>query len=211
MKTKYSAIIADDHPIFRKGLVDILSGMQQIEIVAEVANGMDAYHHIISKRPDLAILDLEMPGLTGMDVCEKILNEKSETKFIILTMHREKAYFTAAMKLGVKGYILKDHAIDELITGVEKVIRGEIFVSPGIEALLIDSGGREVPGIEKLTATEKIILKLVADSKTSTEIAELLFVSPNTVDNHRANIVKKLGIEGKNSLLKFALQYKDLV
>ncbi len=208
MERKYTAVVADDHPIFRKGLVDILKQMDLLEIVAEVSDGLDAYRNIISKRPDIAILDLEMPGLSGIDVCRKVLNEKSETHFIILTMHREKAYYTNAMQMGVKGYILKDNAITELIQGVEKVLKGGTFTSPGIEDVLTVGKDVAIPGTEKLTATEKIVLKLIAESKTSSEIAGLLFISPNTVDNHRANVVKKLGLEGKNSLLKFAMQYK---
>lgn len=208
---KYTAIVADDHPIFRKGLVEILGGISNLEIVAELSDGLLAYQSIIAKRPDVAILDIEMPGLTGLDICRKVMSEKSETKFIVLTMHRDKNFFNDAMSIGVMGYLLKDHAIDELIKCVEKVLKGEQFVSPGIENLLVFPGQNELPELGQLTATEKVILKLIADSKTSTEIAQLLFVSPNTIDNHRSNIVKKLGIEGKNSLLKFAIQHKDLL
>ena len=209
---KHTAIVADDHPIFRKGLVEILSEIKHLEIVAELANGMDAYQSIIAKRPDIAILDIEMPGLTGLDVCNKVLNEKSATKFIVLTMHRDKSFFNEAMKVGVSGYLLKDNAITELIDCVEKVLVGEKYISPGIEALLhLKENSPEIPELGKLTATEKVILKLIAESKTSPEIAKLLFVSPNTIDNHRSNIVKKLGLEGKNSLLKFAIHSKSFL
>jgi DNA-binding NarL/FixJ family response regulator len=206
---KKSAVVADDHPIFRKGLIEILREIEDLEIVAEVADGLDAYKNIISKRPDIAILDIEMPGLSGLDVCSKVLKEKSDTKFILLTMHREKDFFLNAMNIGVMGYLLKDNAITELILCVEKVLKGEKFISPGIEKLLVEQNKvNEIPELQLLTATEKIILKLIAESKTTPEIAGLLFVSPNTIDNHRSNIVKKLGLEGKNSLLKFAIQSK---
>jgi DNA-binding NarL/FixJ family response regulator len=208
---KYTAIVADDHPIFRKGLVEILSGISELEIVSELSDGLQAYQSIIAKRPDIAILDIEMPGLTGLDICRKVLNEKSDTKFIVLTMHRDKNFFNDAMNIGVMGYLLKDHAISELITCVKHVLKGEKFISHGIENLLENSGQSDLPALSLLTATEKVILKLIADSKTSAEIAQLLFVSPNTVDNHRSNIVKKLGLEGKNSLLKFAIQHKELL
>jgi two-component system response regulator DegU len=207
---KKTAIVADDHPIFRKGLIDILRDIEDLEIVAEVADGLAAYQHIVSKRPDIAILDIEMPGLSGLDVCNKVLKEKSDTKFILLTMHREKAFFNNAMNIGVMGYLLKDNAITELILCVEKVLKGEKFISPGIERLLVAKDKiNEIPELQLLTATEKIILKLIAESKTTPEIAGLLFVSPNTIDNHRSNIVKKLGLEGKNSLLKFAIHSKN--
>lgn len=150
-----------------------------------------------------------MPGLTGLDVCKKVLSEKSATRFIVLTMHKEKSFFNDAMSIGVMGYLLKDNAITELIQCVEKVLEGHKFISPGIEKLLVLKDKiSEVPELDKLTATEKVVLKLIGESKTSAEIASLLFISPNTVDNHRSNIVKKLGIEGKNSLLKFAMQNK---
>jgi two-component system, NarL family, response regulator DegU len=206
----YTAVVADDHPIFRKGLIDALKQIHDLDIIAEVSDGVEAYKNIIAKRPDVAILDIEMPGLTGIDVAKKVLGEKSETKFIVLTMHREKDFFNDAMNIGVMGYVLKDNAITELIDCVKKVIKGGKYVSPGIEKLLVrNEGEKHVPEIDKLTATERVILKLIAESKTSSEIAQLLFVSPHTVDNHRANIVKKIGLEGKNSLLKFALEYKN--
>lgn len=208
---KFTAVVADDHPIFRKGLIEILNQIDDLEIVAEVADGLEAYKSIISKRPDIAILDIEMPGLSGLDVCNKILNEKSDTKFILLTMHRELDFFNEAIKIGVMGYLLKDNAITELIHCVEKVLKGEKCISADIESQLSKKKSEFVPELEKLTATEKIILKLIAESKTSIEIAGLLFVSPNTIDNHRSNIVKKIGLEGKNSLLKFAMQYKHLL
>jgi DNA-binding NarL/FixJ family response regulator len=208
---KYTAIVADDHPIFRKGLVEILSGISELEIVAELSDGMQAYQSILAKRPDLAILDIEMPGLTGLDICRKVMSEKSDTRFIVLTMHRDKNFYNDAMNIGVMGYLLKDHAISELIKCVEQVLKGEKFVSPGIKNLLSASEEIDLPELALLTATEKVILKLIAETKTSGEIAQLLFVSPNTVDNHRSNMVKKLGLEGKNSLLKFAIQHKHLL
>ncbi|MCW3102995.1 MAG: DNA-binding response regulator [Bacteroidetes bacterium] len=206
---KRTAVVADDHPIFRKGLIEILRDVESLEIVAEVSDGLAAYQQIISRRPDIAILDIEMPGLSGLDVCNKVLKEKSDTKFILLTMHREKDFFNSAMEMGVMGYLLKDNAITELIVCVEKVLKGERFISAGIEKLLTAQNKiNDIPELKILTATEKVILKLIAESKTTAEIAGLLFVSPNTVDNHRSNIVKKLGLEGKNSLLKFAIHSK---
>jgi DNA-binding NarL/FixJ family response regulator len=208
---KFTAVVADDHPIFRKGLIDILKDIHDLEIVSEVADGLEAYRQIIGKRPDLAILDIEMPGLTGIDVCRKVLSEKSDTKFIVLTMHKDLDFFNDAMEVGVSGYLLKDNAITELITCVEKVLKGERFISPGIEKQLVQKDkAPNMAELESLTSTEKIILKLIAESKTSPEIAKLLFISPKTVENHRSNMTKKLGLEGKNnSLLKFAMEHKD--
>lgn len=208
---KHTAIVADDHPIFRKGLVEILQDLEDLEIVAELPDGLQAYQSIIAKRPDIAILDIEMPGLSGLDICRKVMKEKSGTKFIVLTMHRDKNFFIDAMNIGVLGYLLKDHAISDLIKCVQSVLQGKRFVSPDLKDLLVLSDQKDISGLSLLTPTEKVILRLVAESKTSAEIAQLLFVSPNTVDNHRSNIVKKLGIEGKNSVLKFALEHKHLL
>lgn len=210
---KFTTVVADDHPIFRKGLVDILKGTDDLEIVAEVADGLEAYRQILSQRPDLAILDIEMPGLSGIDVCSKVLNEKSDTKFIVLTMHKDLDFFNHAMQVGVQGYLLKDHAINDLLNCVQKVLKGEKFISPGIEKQLVrKDNAPDMTVLEPLTSTEKVILKLIAESKTSPEIAKLLFISAKTVENHRSNITKKLGLEGKNnSLLKFAMQYKGVL
>ncbi len=201
-------IIADDHPIFRKGLKEILSSNTDFEVIDECENGLDAYQSILSKRPDLAILDLEMPGLTGLDVARKVMNEKSETKFIILTMHREKTFFSDAMSIGVNGYVLKDFAINELMECIETVRAGEQYVSPDIDKKLTEKNITIVPKIELLTATERIIIKLISEGNTTLEISEFLFISTNTVDSHRSNMVKKLELEGKNALMKFAIEFK---
>ena len=210
---KHTAVLADDHPIFRKGLIDILKEFEELEIVAEVADGLEAYRHILSKRPDLAILDIEMPGLTGIDVCRKVLSEKTDTRFILLTMHKDLDFFNDAMNVGVHGYVLKDNAITELLQCVQQVLKGEKFISAGIEKMLVKKDKVQLPAeTASLTSTELVILKLIAESKTSPEIAQLLFIAPKTVENHRSNITKKLGLDGKNNaLLKFAMEYKEVL
>ncbi len=207
--TKYSTVVADDHPIFRKGLVEILSSIPEIEVVAEACDGMEAYQKIIQKRPRLAVLDIEMPHLTGIDVCKKVLSEKSDTLFILLTMHKEKDFFTDALNIGVMGYVLKDNAITELIECIKHVINGKRYTSPGIEKILIDNNKRSPvpPEILLLTPTERVVLKLLVDKNTP-EIASMLFISVHTVENHRANAIKKLGLEGKNALLKYVIAHK---
>lgn len=210
-------IIADDHPIFRAGIKDIISGIPGTTLVGEAKDGLDAYRLIVSTIPDIAILDLEMPQLTGLDVCRKVLGEKHFTRFIILTMHKESHFFREAMDAGVLGYLLKDNAIDELVACIKAVSGGRPYASRQIESYLTERQAREQLPAEiiklytALTPTEKVIVKLISQSKTSQEIADNIFISPNTVDNHRANIARKLQLEGKNSLLKFALQYKDLL
>lgn len=214
---QYKIIIADDHPIFRTGIREVVSGIAGMELCGEAENGMEAYQLILAALPDVAVLDLEMPLLSGLDVCEKVLSEKHHTRFIILTMHRDRHFFDDAMQKGVMGYLIKDNAVAELVACLKAVASGKKYVSAAMESYLRQHSEREqLPEALRscyntLTPTEKMIVKLVAQSITSQEIAEKLFVSRNTIENHRAKIVRKLGIEGKNSLLKFALQYKELL
>jgi two-component system response regulator DegU len=208
MEKKWTVIVADDHPIFRKGVIEVLKSHNDLIVIDELDNGLSAYQSILSKRPQIAILDLEMPNLTGLEVCEKVLSEKNDTKFILLTMHRDQTYFDKAMKIGIHGFVLKDYAVEEILKCINEIMRGKKYVSENIESFLQNSNAKTNSNIEILTSTEKIILKLITQEKSSQEIADLLFISVNTVDNHRSNMVKKLGLEGRNSLLKFALKLK---
>jgi two-component system, NarL family, response regulator DegU len=210
---KQTVIIADDHPIFRNGVRDILQEIKDLEILGEAKDGAEAYAMIVAYRPDIAILDIDMPLLSGLDVCAKILAEKSQTQFVMLTMHKEKHFFKAAMTAGVRGYLLKDNAIEDLLSCLKAVREGKIYISLQIEHLLtghVDSGQNKAvqQAYALLSPTEKIIIKLISEGKSSADIAALLFISSNTVDNHRGNMMRKLDLEGKNSLMKFAMLYK---
>ncbi|MBK8111604.1 MAG: response regulator transcription factor [Saprospiraceae bacterium] len=206
-------IVADDHPLFRSGVIDAVSKMPNIRVVAHAENGMKAYQEIIALRPDIAILDIEMPILSGLDVAKKVLGEKHQTRIILLTMHKTKSFFQDAMQSGVQGYLLKDNAIEELLECIVSVDKGNTFVSPQFKGFLNNQHealSEELQMVKTLlTPTEKVILKLISEGRTSAEIADLLFVSPNTVDNHRSNITKKLKLEGKNSLLKFSMRLQN--
>jgi two-component system, NarL family, response regulator DegU len=208
---KLRIVIADDHPIFRGGVKDILSREDWIEVVAEAENGMEAYQKILAELPDIAILDLEMPMINGLDVCKKVLNEKNNTSFIILTMHKEKQFYDEAIKAGVKGYLLKDNATADLIHCIQEVAKGNSWVVQQLQHLQKSSNDSlELEKVNSLlTPTEKMIITLISQGKTSNEIGALLFISPNTVENHRSNMNKKLQLEGKNSLLKFAMSIAD--
>ncbi|MBL0085107.1 MAG: response regulator transcription factor [Saprospiraceae bacterium] len=187
--------------------------MPNIRVVAHAENGMKAYQEIIALRPDIAILDIEMPILSGLDVAKKVLGEKHQTRIILLTMHKTKSFFLDAKESGVQGYLLKDNAIEELLECIASVDKGNTFVSPQFKGFLNNQDealSEELQMVKTLlTPTEKVILKLISEGRTSAEIADLLFVSPNTVDNHRSNITKKLKLEGKNSLLKFSMRLQN--
>jgi len=210
---KITIIIADDHPIFRSGVREILSKAEDLQLVAEADNGLTAYQSILSHLPEVAVLDLEMPVLNGLDVCKKVLSDKHQTQFVILTMHKDKQFFQDAMNSGVKGYLLKDTASYDLLECIREVAKGNEFVSQSLRYLQHEHQQiHSSPEMEKvatlLTPTEKIILKLISSGKTSVEIASMLFVSPNTIENHRSNMSKKLQLEGKNSLMKFSMNLK---
>jgi DNA-binding NarL/FixJ family response regulator len=210
-------IIADDHPIYRNGIKSVIESMPFATLIGEAADGIEAYQLIISNRPDIAILDIEMPLLTGLDVCKKVMSEKNETKFILLTMHKSRVFFDDAMSCNVSGYLLKDSAGQELIECIGVVTAGKKFISKNIASYLTDhlavANSDKLQMIKSLlTPTEKVILKLISEGKTSSEISSMLFVSPHTVENHRGNINKKLKLDGeKNALLKFALEHKGFL
>jgi len=198
-------LIADDHPLFRHGLRAALEARPDVVVVAEAADGREAIEQIRVHDPDVAILDLSMPELDGLEVLAQAATWPRAPSFVVLTMHD--AYASRAFELGALGYVLKEDATAEIVTCVERVVRGERFVSPA----LAGASAAEVaaPAIEELSAAERRVLRLVGQHKTSREIAEVLHLSPRTVQNHRANMCRKLGLEGSQALLRFALEHRD--
>jgi len=211
MADKIKLIIADDHHIFRKGILSIVSENADIEITGEAANGDDALRLIEENKPDIAILDIDMPGLSGLDVARKVKSQKLSTKIVILTIHKDKEYFDEALELDIKAYVLKESIANDLIDCIKRVAAGEYYISSAISGYLVEknkSSGKQTD-IEKLTNAEKEILKLIAQNKTSAQIAGELFRSVRTVENHRNNICSKLGLKGPHALLLYAIQHKS--
>jgi two-component system, NarL family, response regulator DegU len=208
--------IADDHPVFLSGLRMLIDSDQKLKIIGEADNGEKALEEIQRLQPDVAVLDLSMPEKNAIEVARELRRLDSKTEIVILTMHDEEATLHSALELGVKGYILKDSAIDEIADGIKTVYRGRNFVSPKMSGYLISRNNEyrakesNTLRINLLTATELKVLRLISAQKTTLEIAEELFISRRTVDNHRYNICKKLNIRGVNSLLKFAISNKTL-
>src|SRR5687767_13832667 len=212
MNAPSKILIADDHPVFRRGLRMVIESESGLDVVAEADDGAATLAAIALHKPDLVVLDVNMPELNGFDVVRTLQAERSKVAVVFLTMHRDEDMFNAAMDLGVMGYILKDGAVTEIISCIRAVLNGQPYISSELSAFLLDRHRRagqlerQVPSLQRLTATEHRILQLVADYKTSKEIAEILCIHSRTVDNHRTNISQKLDLKGSHALLKFAVE-----
>jgi DNA-binding NarL/FixJ family response regulator len=215
MKRPITILIADDHPIFRKGLCEVLSEDPTIKLVAEVSDGAAALQKIRELKPQAAVLDLDMPHMNGLQVAKKTMELKLPVAVVMLTMHKEEMLFNEAMNAGVLGFILKENAASDLLGCIRAVVSGEPFISPSLSSFLLNRKMdaqkliQEKPELETLTAAERRILKLIAEDLTSKEIAERLGISAHTVENHRAKICDRLNLRGSHSLLKFAYDNKS--
>lgn len=204
-------LIADDHPIFRRGLREVLEAHKRFQVIAEAGDGAAALQLIREHRPTLAVLDLAMPEADGFDVLAQASRWPDAPAFVLLTMYDERAYCRRAFELGALGYLLKENAEDELVQCLKAVASGRQYIGSGMPWRAASDGTLvEAPNpMESLTPAERRVLKLVAECKSSRQIAKLLNVSIRTVDNHRAHITQKLGLSGPNALLRFALDHGD--
>jgi DNA-binding NarL/FixJ family response regulator len=200
-------LIADDHGIVRSGLRMLLEGQKDMEVVAEAADGVEARDIAIGERPDLAILDVKMPRLTGLQATREIREQAPDVAVLILSMHDDERYLFEALKAGASGYVLKRQADTDLLEAIRAVERGEPFLTPDAQrALIKDVLAREGGGSTELTAREEEVVKLVAEAHTNKEIAELLHLSEKTVENHRARAMKKLGMRDRVELVRYAIR-----
>jgi DNA-binding NarL/FixJ family response regulator len=217
MMRRPKILIVDDHPLFRGGLRQVILDDRRFELVGEEADGEAALKFIQEKKPDIAVLDLKLPGLTGLEIAQKLQAARSSTRVIILTMHNEEELLNRALDNGVMGFVLKENAVEEIVNAISAVAEGEHFFSPTVSGHLVrrrnraESLAKEKPGLDDLTKAELRVLKLIAMKKTSKEIAADLFISPRTVEAHRANICTKLDLHGSHSLLQFALENRSLL
>jgi DNA-binding NarL/FixJ family response regulator len=210
MTAAYRIILADDHALFRQGVRRIIEEIRDFEVVGEVGDGLELLNIFSSANPDLVVLDIAMPGLRGLEAAKEIRTMRAETEILILTMHRESDYVRHAIKAGVKGYLLKEDADTELISAIRTIREGKQFLSP----LLFKDAGDAFAWINDesstgdptpLTHREREILKLIAEGRSSREVGELLYISYRTVQNHRANIMKKLGLNRTADLVRYAI------
>jgi len=209
---RIKVLIVDDHPLFRQGLRQLVEADSRFELVGEAGDGRSALQLIMEKKPDIAMLDVNLPIMSGLEVARSLQEKRSSTHAVILTMYKEEETFNRAVDLGVKGFVLKENAVQDILDCLVAVAAGQHYLSPTISGYLVRRRGRaeelavKKPGLNDLTKAERRILKLIAEKKTSREIATELFISPRTVEAHRANICAKLELRGSHSLLQFALE-----
>lgn len=206
-------IIADDHPIVRQGLRQTIEEDAGLRIVAEAANGHEALTRVAEHSPQVTVLDVDMPEMNGFEAAREIRSRQLSTEIVFLTMHRDEDIFNEAIDIGAKGFVLKDSALTDIIECVRTVAAGGHYVSHALTSFLIGRSGRAADEqdrspLDDLTPTELRVLKLIAENRTSKQIGQELFISPRTVEKHRANICEKLGLQGSHSLLKFSLAHK---
>jgi len=214
MSDRITLVVVDDHPVFRAGLKQVLSEQSDMEILAEASDGEEALGLIRMLKPAVVLLDVDMPRLNGIDAAEIIHREDITSSVIMLTVYDDEELLNHAMEHGVLGYVLKDSAVTEIAKAIRNVQAGRYFISPSLgenprhpypHANTVQP---PPPGLKELTPTERRILVGVSLNQTSREIAETLFISTRTVDHHRANICRKLGLSGQYALLRFALDNK---
>lgn len=199
-------VIADDHPFTLQGTKIYIESLGY-KVQYNCSNGISALNLITLHQPDIAILDINMPGLDGLDVAKKVFDNKLKTKVILLTMHKEMTIYKKAMEYGIYGYILKEHAHTELEKCLNEVKNGGTYLSEQLQNKLTQNTSSNNLDTFGLTLSEKKIIELIAQQKTSKQIANLLFLSERTIEGHRTNIISKLGLpKEKNVLLIWALQ-----
>lgn len=213
-----SIILADDHPLMRKGLKEMIEEEGNFRIVAEANNGESALSLIQQHRPLIAVLDIDMPKLSGLEVAAAVKKAKIPVRLIILTMYDTESMFTKAMDLGVMGYVLKESAATEIVDALKSVQDGKHYITPSMTGTLVRQRNasaafrsEEQLALSQLTAAERNVLRLIGQDLSTRQIADTLFVSPRTIDTHRNNICQKLDLHGASALLKFALEHKHLL
>jgi DNA-binding NarL/FixJ family response regulator len=215
MASEIKVLIADDHPIFRQGLKQIIEREPYLRVVAEAADGETTLRQLPECGAEVAILDIDMPNKDGFEVVRAIRRQHWRGEVVFLTLHKDERFLNAALDLGVKGYVLKDSAVTEIVQCIKSVASGQDYVSPQLSGFLVRRSRRAAalaaakPQIDELSPTERKILRLIADYKTSKEIASELCISIRTVEHHRANIGEKLELKGNHALLKFSVEHKS--
>jgi len=206
--------LADDHAVVRDGLRALLEAHPNLEVVGDAANGQDAVDQVTGLRPDVVILDIAMPELNGIEATRKIIEACPDTQVIILSMHSTSEHVFRALQAGARAFLLKESAGQEVVNAIEVVYAGQRYLNPKISNQLIDDYLRQresdvmASPLARLSPREREILQLVAEGKSSAEIAQILFLSPKTVETYRSRLMKKLGLQDLAGLVKFAIQHE---
>jgi len=212
---KLKVFVVDDHPFFRLGVRQAIASDPRMVVIGEAGDGTEALAKIKASKPQIAVVDLDMPGTDGLELTRALQKLQPPIPTIILTMHKEERMVIGALDAGARGYILKDNALHEALGAILAVAKGEFYVTASLTGLLIKRSQRaqalqaEQPGLAALTYMERRVLKLVAQNKTSRQIGAELFISPRTVDTHRNNICSKVGLRGSHKLLQFAILHQS--
>lgn len=210
---KIRVLVADDHAIIREGLRVMLGNQLDMEVVGIAANGREAIRLVDEVEPDVAVMDISMPELNGIEAIQQMLPRHPHMQVVVLSIHETKPYVYRALKAGAKGYLIKETAGLEVLDAVRAVYRGERYLSQRIADLLTDASfqnleiSTEISRLETLSSREREILQLVAEGKTSQQIAESLSISPKTVDTYRSRLMRKIGVEDVAGLVRFAIQH----
>lgn len=207
--SRIRVFIADDHKILRESLIILLSRDESLEVVGDAADGQEAFAKIYELKPDIAVLDISLPGLNGLDLSAKLHQELPQVKIVILTMHKSEEFVSRALFAGVKGYVLKDNALEELIQCIKQVNEGQTFLSQTITELVVASYMKEAQAASPeaaMSTREREILQLLAEGRNNKDISESLHLSVKTVETHRANIMRKMGFKNITELVLFAVR-----
>jgi two-component system, NarL family, response regulator NreC len=209
---RFKVLIADDHGVVRKGLRLLLEQYPELEVIGEAANGRDAVTMAANLSPQIVVMDVAMPILNGIEAAEQIINANNKIGIIILTMHADESYLLRALNVGIKGYLLKESAEEDLLSAIRSVARGKPFFSRAINETLLEDYMRVLKqqGLSDtfhlLTAREKEVLQLLAEGKTNKEVATLLDLSPYTVESHRTNLMQKLNVHNTAEIVLYAVR-----
>jgi DNA-binding NarL/FixJ family response regulator len=212
MNAKVRIVLAEDHTILREGLRALLTADPDFEIVAEAADGREAVRFVEKQIPDLILMDLSMPRMTGMDAIREIKKRYPQTKIIALTVHKTEEYLRTTLQAGADGYVLKDATHEELMMAIESVLRGKTYLSPGVSGKVVEGylEGKEsqmpLSTLGLLSLREREVLKLIAEGYKNKEIATDLCISLKTVEKHRANLMKKLDLHNAAALTAYAIE-----
>jgi DNA-binding NarL/FixJ family response regulator len=208
--TKLRLLLADDHKLVRAGLRALLERMADVEVVAETADGQDALRLIAELRPDLALVDVSMPGLNGIETAARTAREHPATRVLIVSMHLDEEYVHRALSAGASGYLLKTSDIQELEIAVRAVARGETWLSPDVSARAMRSLGKgdraAASPYDLLTQRQREVLQLIAEGRSTKQIAQRLGISIKTVETHRSELMERLGIHGIAGLVRYAIR-----